>query len=63
MSRQIIRGKRTGAGPTILRGGQGGLRKITCQSCHGKATPQRQGDGSFLLVCGGCGAKYVVKKM
>lgn len=54
---KIIRGTRDRKGNVVLRGGQGGLRKLRCQSCHGTATEQITPDGRVAYVCA-CGAVY-----
>lgn len=59
---KIIRGTRDAAGTVILKGGQGGLRKLRCSSCHAFAVETSLPNGKRAYVCA-CGAKYNVTAM
>jgi len=59
---KIIRGTRDAKGTVTLRGGQGGLRKVRCQSCHGTAVETVQANGQTVYTCA-CGARYTSKPM
>lgn len=55
---KIIRGTRDARGTVVLRGGQGGLRKMRCSSCHAFAVETTLPDGSRAYKCA-CGATYM----
>jgi hypothetical protein len=59
---KIIRGKRDVNGIVTLRGGQGGIRKLQCPSCHQMISPSQQSDGKMRYSCA-CGAVYSVKPL
>ena len=59
---KIIRGTRDAKNNTVLRGGEGGLRKLRCTSCQGTATQQVQANGKSAYVCQ-CGAVYTVSPL
>lgn len=59
---KIIRGTRGLSGVVTLKGGQQGLRKVRCQSCHGTAVEQVRPDGKKLYICA-CGAQYLMTAM
>lgn len=59
---KIIRGTRDSKGTTILKGGNGGMRKIRCGSCHAFATEQTMANGKVAYVCQ-CGAVYNMRPL
>jgi hypothetical protein len=59
---KIIRGTRDSKGMVVLKGGQGGLRKLRCASCQGFAVEQTLLGGGRAYVCA-CGAKYTATKL
>lgn len=59
---KIIRGTRDSRGVVVLSGGEKGLRKLRCSSCHGFAVMQTKTDGTSAYVCP-CGAQYKVTPM
>ena len=60
---RIIRGtKDAKTGATILKGGSGGVTKITCPSCGGHAQLSDV-NNSKGYSCTRCGNKFTAKKM
>ncbi len=59
---KIIRGTRDARGTVVLKGGQGGLRKVRCSSCQGYAVETTLPDGTRAYKCT-CGAMYKATPM
>lgn len=55
---KIIRGTKDAKGTVLLKGVQGGVKRIRCPKCQMLAVPATKQDGASVLLCGGCGAEY-----
>lgn len=58
---KIIRGTRDAKGTTILKGGNGGIRKIRCPSCQNQAQPAAH--DPTLYTCPNCRSQFRTQKM
>lgn len=59
---KVIRGTRDASGALILKGGQGGIRKIRCPACGNAAQPATV-DNSPGFKCGACGTQFKAQRM
>lgn len=60
--KRISGGRRDSKGNVILRGGQGGIHKISCPNC-GNPAPAGQVSGQAGYACSRCGAKFKAVRM